>query len=35
MVVISNKTSSSEVIIAGVPQGSIDGLLLFNLCYRS
>ena len=26
-IVINNKTSSSEVIIADVPQGSIDGLL--------
>ena len=26
-VVINNKTSSSEVVIADVPQGSIDGLL--------
>ena len=30
-VVINNKTSSSEVVIAGVPQGFIDGPLLFNL----
>ena len=30
-VVINNKTSSSEVVIAGVRQGSIDGPLLFNL----
>ena len=30
-VVINNRTSSSEVVIASVPQGSIDGLLLFNL----
>ena len=30
-VVINNKTSSSEVVIAGVLQGSIDGPLLFNL----
>ena len=30
-VVINNKTSSSEVVIAGVPQGSIDGPLFFNL----
>ena len=29
--VINNKTNSSEVVIAGVPQGSIDGALLFNL----
>ena len=30
-VVINNKTSSSEVVIAGNLQGSIDGPLLFNL----
>ena len=30
-VVINNKTSSSEVVMAGVPQVSIDGPLLFNL----
>ena len=30
-VVISNKTSLSEVGIVGVPQGSIDGPLLLNL----
>ena len=30
-VVINNRTSSSEVVIAGAPQGSIDDLLLFNL----
>ena len=29
-VVKNNKTSSSEVVIAGVSQGSIDGPLLFN-----
>ena len=29
-VVINNKTSSSDVVIAGVPQGSIDGPFLFN-----
>ena len=29
--VINNKTSSSELVIAGVPQGSIDAPLLFNL----
>ena len=30
-VVINNKTISSEVVIAGVLQGSVDGPLLFNL----
>ena len=30
-VVINNKTSLSEVVIEGVPQGYIDGPLLFNL----
>ena len=30
-VVINNKTNSSEVVIAGVPQGSIDLPLVFNL----
>ena len=30
-VVINNKTISSEVVIAGVLQGSFDGPLLFNL----
>ena len=30
-VAINNKTNSSKVVIAGVPQGSIDCLLLFNL----
>ena len=30
-VVMNNKTNSSEVVIAGVRQGSIDGPLLFNL----
>ena len=30
-VVINNKTNSSEVVIAGVQQGSNDGQLLFNL----
>ena len=30
-VVINNKTSSFEVVIAGVPQASIDGPLLFIL----
>ena len=30
-VVINNKTSSSKVVIAGIPQGSIDGPLPFNL----
>ena len=28
---INNKFSSENIVIAGVPQGSIDGLLLFNL----
>ena len=28
---INNKTSLFEVVIASVPQGSIDGPLLFNL----
>ena len=30
-VVINNKTNSSEVVIAGAPQGSIDLPLVFNL----
>ena len=30
-IVINNKMSSSEVVIAGVPLGSINGALLFNL----
>ena len=30
-VIINNKTSSSEVVIAGVPPGSIDGPLFINL----
>ena len=30
-VVINNKTSSSEVVIASIPQGSIDGLHTFIL----
>ena len=30
-VVINSKTNSSEVVIAGVPQGSIDLPLVFNL----
>ena len=30
-VVINNKINSSEVVIAGVPQGSIDLPLVFNL----
>ena len=30
-VVINNKTSLSEVVIEGVPQGYINGPLLFNL----
>ena len=30
-VVINNKTSSSDIVIAGASQGSIDGPLLFNL----
>ena len=30
-VVINNKSSSSEVVITGVPQGSIEGPLLYNL----
>ena len=29
--VINNKTSLSEVVLAGVPQGYIDRPLLFNL----
>ena len=33
-VVINNKTSSSQVVIAGVPQDSIDGPLLFNFIYK-
>ena len=28
---MNNKANSSEVVIAGVPQGSIDGPLFFNL----
>ena len=28
---INNKFSSLKEVLAGVPQGSIDGLLLFNL----
>ena len=28
---INNKFGSENIEIAGVPQGSIDGLLLFNL----
>ena len=28
---MNNKMNSSEVVIAGVPQGSADGPLLFNL----
>ena len=30
MVLINNKTNSSEVVITGAPQASIDGPLLFN-----
>ena len=30
-VVISNKTSSSDVVTASVPKGSVDGPFLFNL----
>ena len=33
-VAIYNKTSSSEVVIAGVPQASLDGLLLLNLLIK-
>ena len=28
---INNKFGSENIVIAGAPQGSIDGLLLFNL----
>ena len=30
-VVINNSASTTQAVIAGVPQGSIDGPLLFNL----
>ena len=30
-VVINNSPSKTQTVIAGVPQGSIDGSLLFNL----